>query len=338
MDKKVIITGYGVVAKELCQFLFTHGENIKRKYGFGLQLTGIIGSSGMLYKEEGIPLERLLTYGLGSKALNQFAIDTGMELIEPIISGDVLVECTPTNMEHGEPGLSYICEAINAGMDVVAVSKGALVHAFSEINEMAMEKGVRLKFSGATAAALPTMDIGEYSLAGCTIKSIQGILNGTSNYILTSMEEYHLSIPEALQLAQKKGIAEKDASLDIKGFDAACKILLLTNGLFGTNLSIKDISIEGIEHITSESIKEARKRNARVKLIAEAVLINRQIHVEVKPCEIEQSHPLYMVNGTKKGIVFNTEEMGAICVTGGASNPRGAAAAALKDIINLYRM
>lgn len=338
MDKKVIITGYGVVAKELCQFLFTHGENIKRKYGFGLQLTGIIGSSGMLYKEEGIPLERLLTYGLGSKALNQFAIDTGMELIEPIISGDVLVECTPTNIEHGEPGLSYIREAIKARMDVVAVSKGALVHAFSEINKAAMEKGVRLKFSGATAAALPTMDIGEYSLAGCTITSIQGILNGTSNYILTSMEEYHLSFSEALQLAQKKGIAERDSSLDIKGFDSACKILLLTNGLFRANLSIKDISIEGIEQITSGSIEEARKRNARIKLIAEARRVHGQVQVVVQLCEIEQSHPLYTVNGTNKGIVFNTVEMGAVCVTGGASHPRGAAAAAIKDIINLYRI
>lgn len=337
MEKRIIITGYGVVAKEFCKLLLNHSESIKNMYGFHPKVTGIIGTKGMLYEAEGISLDKLMNYDVGTNALTQYAEEKNIFLVPPKWNGDVLVECTPTDIETGEPGLSYILNAIEAGMAIVSASKGALVHSFKRIKEAARKKGVSMKFSGATAAALPTMDIGGYSLAGATITRIEGILNGTTNFILTTMTDNNLSFDEALKVAQMKGIAERNPSLDVKGYDSACKILLLTNGLLETSFSLNDIQIEGIEHVTKEKINEAQEKNERIKLLASVILKNEHLSLEVRPRNIPPSNPLYYVNGSNKGIVFETEEMGTVCVTGGASHPRGAAAAVLKDVINLYR-
>jgi homoserine dehydrogenase len=287
----------------------------------------------MLYQKEGIQLQKLLELGVGSEALLHYSPDRG----ESAFDQDVLIDCTPTNIENGEPGLTYILNAIDAGMDVVSVAKGALVHSFKEIKQRSEQKGTKLKYSGATAAALPTIDIGEYSLAGSSITKIEGILNGTSNFILTSMNEEELSFEEALKIAQEKGIAEANPTLDVKGFDTACKLLLLSNSLLGSNYSLKDIKVSGIENLTKADMEQAKGGGKQIKLLARAIKENNQVILEVAPQELSNDHPLIHVKGTNKGIFFETTEMGVICCTGGASHPRGAAAAALKDLINLYR-
>ncbi|WP_141431072.1 homoserine dehydrogenase [Bacillus sp. 03113] len=338
MQKKIILTGYGTVAKELMKLIASNGALIKEKYGFELVVTGIVGSKGMIYDEKGIQLLSLIDFGTGSEALSRYSECFQLPFTEPIFQGDVLIECTPTNIETGEPALGYIQKAMTTGMDIVSVSKGALVMAFDKIKTQAAKHGSRLKYSGATAAALPTLDIGEYSLAGCTITRIEGILNGTSNFILASMSENNLSFEEALKIAQEKGIAEANPALDVQGFDTACKILLLANGFFGSGLLIDDVKIKGIEQVTKEEIQVAKQNGRKLKLLASAYKEAEKVIVEVKPYELESEHPLAYVNGTNKGVVFETIEMGAVCATGGASHPRGAAAAALKDVINLYRI
>ncbi|TKH03461.1 homoserine dehydrogenase [Peribacillus simplex] len=337
MQKKIILTGYGTVAKELIKLIIHNEALIKEKYGFDLLVTGIVGSKGMIYEEKGIELSSLIEFRTGSEALSRYSECFQRPFIEPIFQGNVLIECTPTNKLTGEPALGYIKKAITNGMDIVSVSKGALVKSFDKIKTQAAKHGSRLKYSGATAAALPTLDIGEYSLAGCTITRIEGILNGTSNFILGSMSENNLSFKEALKIAQEKGIAEANPSLDVQGFDTACKILLLANGFFGSRLSIDDVKVKGIELVTKEEIKAAKQNGRMLKLLGSAYKEAENVIVEVKPSELESEHPLAHVNGTNKGVVYETIEMGAVCATGGASHPRGAAAAALKDVINLYR-
>lgn len=336
MRKEIIISGYGNVAKEFVKLVKEKKETLREKYNLNLVITGIIGSQGMLYQKEGINVDVLLKYEYGSTALMEYAKKHYIALQSPLFSGHVLVDCTPTNMDSGEPGLSYMLAALDASMDIVSVSKGALVHSFVDIKKLADLKGCQLKYSGATAAALPTLDIGEYSLAGTTVTSIVGILNGTSNYILSSMFENGLSFEKALEQAQEKGIAESNPVLDIKGIDSGCKLLLLANRLLDDSFNLQDVSIEGIDHLTKEDILHVKKRGNQLKLLAEAHKQDESWLLEVKVCEITKEHSLYHVKDTNKGIVFEAMEMGSICVTGGASHPRGAAAAALKDLINIY--
>jgi homoserine dehydrogenase len=219
-------------------------------------------------------------------------------------------------------------------MHVVSLNKGPFVLAFWELSRRAAEKGVALKLSGATAAALPTVDIATYCLAGATISKILGILNGTSNYILTRMEA-GLTFAEALREAQDMGIAERDPSLDVGGWDTANKLLILTNVALGTNLRLEDIEVQGITDITPQDVRAAREAGHVIKLLGQAERDESGVRASVRPVTLPREHPLAAVTGTTKAVHFETDTMGSLTVIGGRSDPRAAAAAALKDIINL---
>ncbi|MED0989596.1 homoserine dehydrogenase [Bacillus nitratireducens] len=338
MKIQIVLSGYGTVGREFIKLLNEKYLYINETYGIDLVVSGVLGRNIAIHNEEGLTIHHLLSYGGGTAAIEKYIEHHPKERVTNSISGNVLVESTVTNLKDGNPGKKYIKQAIEKQMDIVAISKGALVTNWREINEAAKMANVRIRYSGATAAALPTLDIGQFSLAGCHIEKIEGILNGTTNYILTKMYEEDKTFEEALQEAQNKGIAETNPLLDISGMDSACKLLLLTNSLMGTDYSLKDIQINGIEHVTAQQIQNEKEQNRSIKLIASAYKDEtRKINLKVQPCGIERAHPLAKVNGTEKGITFFTDTMGQVTTIGGASNPRGAAAAALKDVINLYR-
>jgi homoserine dehydrogenase len=211
-----------------------------------------------------------------------------------------------------------------------------LVVEFSGVRKKAEKNRVSLGMSGATAAALPTLDVALHSLAGAEIYRIEGILNGTTNYILTRMSE-GMEYSVALWEAQEKGIAEPNPSQDVEGWDTAAKILIITNVIFGAAYTLRDIHVEGITHIPSELREDARAAGNALKLIGRFVHKNKLPLLETRLSLIDPSHPLFGVYGTQKGITFFSDTMDSVTVTGGKSDPRGAAAALLKDIINIYR-
>jgi homoserine dehydrogenase len=231
----------------------------------------------------------------------------------------VLVECTPSNWRTGEPQLAYFHSALDRGWSIAAASKGALVVDFKNLRSKARAAKLALKFSGATAAALPTLDVATISLAGAKIHGFEGILE------------------TALLEAQDKGIAEPDPSMDIDGWDTACKLLLIANAAAGTEFTIDDIRVEGIRGVTAEAIHAARVEGQALKLFGRLYEIDGCYAADVKPVAVPPSHPLYRLTGTSKGIVFRTDTMGTVAVTDGKSDPRGTAAAVLKDVINIYR-
>ncbi|MDM5155145.1 homoserine dehydrogenase [Bacillus sp. DX1.1] len=338
MEIKAVLSGYGTVGKEFVRLVHERGVYIKEEYGIDLVITGIIGRTERIYNENGLHIDELLMYGAGSHALVKYIESYPIDRGEDYLIGDVLIESTPTNIQNGQPGRRYIETAIQNHMDVVAISKGALVTAWKEIKEAAKLANVHIRYSGATAAALPTLDIGQFSLAGCQIEKMEGVLNGTTNYILTKMYEEDISFQQALQQSQRKGIAETNPLLDVSGMDSACKLLLLANSLFGAEYSLDQITVKGIESVTKYDIQTAKEKDKSLKLMAQAYKdISGNIQLEVSPCEIDKDHPLACVTGTEKGVTFQTDTMGSVTSIGGESNPRGAAAAALKDVINLYR-
>ncbi|SDC09907.1 homoserine dehydrogenase [Bacillus wiedmannii] len=338
MRIQVVLSGYGTVGREFVKLLNEKYSYIYETYGIQLVVSGVLGRNIAIHNEDGLSIQHLLMYGGGSAAIEEYIKHHPGERATTSISGTVLVESTVTNLKDGNPGKQYIKQAIEKQMDIVAISKGALVTNWRELNEAAKIANVRIRYSGATAAALPTLDIGQFSLAGCRIEKIEGILNGTTNYILSKMNEEDITFEEALKEAQSKGIAETNPILDVSGSDSACKLLLLTNSLMGTENTLTDIHIKGIEHVTKQQIRNAKEQNKYIKLIASAYKDkDGKVSLHVEPYKIDKNHPLAKVNGTEKGITFFTDTMGQVTTIGGASNPRGAAAAAFKDIINLYR-
>lgn len=333
----LVLMGMGNVGRAFIHLVGEKSGLCRERYGLNLCLKAVLKTNGGFFAERpldpgdiaGLPATDIVKHPAWKPGLR---LDDVLNRVKP----GVLVECTPTNLHTGEPGLLHITLALKKKWHVAAASKGALVVNFKGLNAFARKQGVSLKYSGATAAALPTLDVGLFSLAGTEILRIEGILTGVTNYILTRMEE-SFSFQEALKEAQAKGIAEPDPSLDIDGWDSAAKILLVANSVAGTSFSLKDIRREGIRNAAPENIQKARKEGKALKLLARFDRQKDGPKAEVCLTAIENTHPLFYVSGTNKGIVFFTDTMGQVTVIGGKSDPRGTAAALLKDIINIYR-
>jgi len=336
----LVVTGFGHVGRAFVSLLREKAEDLERRYGLGFEVLAVSRADGCFHT--GGPLEvRQISRAGDIWTSGNPSWREGLKVAEVLAGkgrGGCLVECTVSNLETGEPGLSYLSEAFRSGWHAVAASKGALVVGLPALKSLASKNGVSLKFSGASAAALPTVDVGVFSLAGTRIEGIQGILNGTSNYILTRMSE-GLDYDEALKQAQDKGIAEPDPAHDVGGWDSACKVLLITNACLDTEYVLKDVHVAGITGLDAGFVRSAGREGRSVKLLATAAPGRKggRWSLDVRPSLIEASHPLAHVNGTEKGITFLTDSMGSVTLTGGRSNPRGAAAALLKDIINIYR-
>jgi homoserine dehydrogenase len=336
----LIVTGFGNVGRAFVSLLREKREDLARRYGLEIEIAAVTKADGCFFT--GAPLDvRQISRGGSPWTSANPAWQEGMDVrkvLEGSPPGGCLVECTLSNLDTGEPGLTYISSAFRCGWHAVAASKGALVVGFRDLKTLAAENGVSLKFSGATAAALPTLDVGVFSLAGARIEGIQGILNGTTNYILTRMAE-GLDYEEALKEAQSKGIAEPDPANDVEGRDAACKILLITNACLDADHTLHEVQVTGITGLSADFVRSAVREGRAVKLLATAAPGRKggRWSLEVRPSVLVATHPLFHVSGTEKGISFLTDSMGTVTVTGGRSNPRGAAAAMLKDIINITR-
>ena len=342
--QRLILCGFGKVGQAFAQLLHKRDELLRTQYGFDLGIAAVVDIGGAALapgRLSTIPLADLLAYVKAGGTVEQFG-DFGMPgaagaaVIESL-TADILVEATPTNLTNGEPGLRHIRAALQHGMHVVTANKGPLVLHYGELQRLAQSQELRISMSAATAAALPTLDVAQICLAGSQILGIEGILNGTTNFILTKMQEEGHSYADALREAQARGIAETDPTLDVEGFDTANKLILLSNALLGTDYKPHHVTRRGITDITPHMVAEARRSGRVLKLLGRATISHGTVHLAVRPEELLLDHPLASVRGAEKAVTYETDTMGRVTVVGGPSSPLGTAAALLKDIINLCR-
>lgn len=338
-DVNIILLGYGRVGKAFASLIQEKKQLCFDRYDLAIHLSAVLNSRGGLdfdrqndRRKPRLRLSPLME--LDGSADWQPGLD--FHAVCERRDFDVLVDCTPSDIQDGGPALPYTLKALERGWHVVTANKGPLVVDYDGIRKKAEKNRVSLGMSGATAAALPTLDMALHSLAGTEIRRIEGILNGTTNYILTRMNS-GIEYPTALREAQEKGIAEPDPSQDVEGWDTAAKILIITNAVFRTGFTLKDVRVEGITRIPPRVWEKAQKGSNVLKLIGSFCTSEGRPKLTARPSLLEPSHPLYLVDGAQKGITFHTDTMDSVTVTGGKSDPRGAAAALLKDIINIYR-
>ena len=320
------LIGFGGVGQALIKLLVEKKNYIFEKYNLDIKVKYIIKSDGGIYESNGIDLEEVL--GFINKNLKEH-ISWRYELgIEEVIKNndiDILIELTPTNIETGEPGLTHIKRALESGINVVTGNKGPIILKYKELKEIADKNSVKLKVGCTTGGALPSINGGLYDVAGSEIQGVEGILNGTTNYILSKMAIDEVSYEEALTEAQKDGIAEANPSLDVLGYDTACKIVILANVLMDANIKLEDIEIQGIT--------EVQKENKKLKLIGKVHRKDSMVKAYVRLVEIKEDHPLYFVDYKNKGVYFKTDTLGDISIIGGASGTRNAAASILRDLM-----
>lgn len=336
------LIGFGNVGQALAIILRDHAERLDRDYGVSFEITAVADISGAVVSPGApLPPAKLLevmasTGGICNYPEHGMPGMSGAEVVRRA-RADILVEASPTNVETGEPGLSHIRMALERGMHVVTANKGPLVVAFGELRDLARRHDRRLMYGPATAAALPTVSVGTYELAGSRVTAIEGILNGTTNYILTQMRDRGVSYAEALREAQDLGIAETNPTLDVEGYDTTNKLLILANSLMGGSLKLVDIDREGITRVTPEQVRAARDAGKALKLVGRAYREDGVLKAAVKPDLLEGDHPLSRVDGSEKGVTFHSDLLGTITVVGGASGRIPAAASILRDLINLAR-
>lgn len=334
------IIGYGGVGKALIKLLIEK-EHYLISEGILPKIVFILKSNGGIYDPDGIDYKNLAKYPEKEWHSNDHAIDSSDKLdLEYLLDNsdiDILIELTPTNIDTGEPALTHMKMALSRGINVITANKGPILLAYHELRELARHKRAQLYIGCTTGGALPTINGGLIDLAGATITAIEGLLNGTTNFILNEMEEKGVSYEEALKTAQRQGIAETNPSLDVDGWDTATKLLILTNVLMGTDIKLEDIKVEGISRISIEDIKEAAKEDKKLKLIGKALKTDNKIDIQVKLEKLEKNHPLYNVNGKNKGVKYTSDSLGDLTIIGGASGVTPAAASILRDIINFHK-
>jgi homoserine dehydrogenase len=222
----------------------------------------------------------------------------------------VLVECMPTSPVDGQPALDLLRQAIDAGLHVVTVDKGPLVHGFDELVSAARRQGTNLAYSGTTGVRPPS------GIAGCHVMDIRGILNGTTNFILSEMQDHGVTFRKALALAVENGIAEPNPELDLQGWDTACKILILANEWMHAGASLSDVARIGIGPETESLIAEGRRSGRYVRLVGHARLQEGRPRLTVAPTLLAPESLLHPISGTSKGAIFTTREKGEIFAAG----------------------
>jgi homoserine dehydrogenase len=245
------------------------------------------------------------------------------------VDSEILVDVTTTNLEHGEPATSHIIAGMRSGKHIITVNKGPLALAFPSLIELANYNNVMLRFSGTVGGGTPILDFAKRCLKGDRIISFMGILNGTTNYILSKMED-GLTFENALCDAKQKGYAEAVPSLDIEGYDAAAKLVIMANWITGMKVTMKDVKRSGIGGIRCSDILKAQKKGHAIKLIATC----DHNHLNVEPTEISKRDPIY-VNGTLNAVTFFSEHSGQQTIIGHGAGGMETASAIIRDLIEI---
>lgn len=321
----------------LAELLVEKRVSISRDYGLEFSVVGISDKlKGSVYSREGIDLEKALQVvakgGSLSSLPDAFSGDAPSMIQEA--DADVMVEVTYTDLKTAEPATTHIRAAMERGMHVVTSNKGPPALHYRELRSLADRAGVRFLFEGTVMSGTPLLNLIRENLAGCAISEIRGIVNGTTNYILTRMEEGQ-TYEAALRKAQELGYAEVVPDADVLGWDALAKVTILANVVFGQALKPFDQPCVGITDITPADIAAARKRGKRYKLIGRVWEEEGRVKVSVGPEEVELTDPLASVGGATNALTISTDTLGDVTIVGPGAGKRETGYSLLIDLLHI---
>ncbi|MDI6883915.1 MAG: homoserine dehydrogenase [Hadesarchaea archaeon] len=332
---RVVLVGFGNLGRGLSRAFIQKASFLHRSHGLIPRVVAAVDEFGVVVDEKGLDLARLLEAaekkGTVAAAKGGKRGKLAIKVIEDV-EADVVYELTPTNIKTGEPGLTHIKRAMRAGRHVITSNKGPLVVAFRELDSLAKRCGVEFRYSASVGGAVPVIELARKLLAGNEIREIRGVLNGTTNYILTRMTTEGAPFEIVLREAQELGIAEKDPTLDLEGVDTACKLVILADSLLGMNAKLGDVRRTGITRIGPEAIRLAQEAGQTIKLVG----IARRGSLEVGPKLVPLGHPL-AVGGTLNAVTFELDLAREISIAGFGAGPKETSSSLLGDLIDIHR-
>ncbi|KPK94234.1 MAG: homoserine dehydrogenase [Anaerolineae bacterium SM23_ 63] len=337
---KIALLGFGNVGRALAQLLIAKREVLREQYQIEWSIVGIATRRhGSVLKPSGIDLEAALSLATADKEISTLAPNNsdidGVTFVR-MSGADVLFENTPVNYQTGQPAIDHITTALELGMHAITANKGPVVHAFDRLAELAQAKGARFLYESTVMDGAPIFSLWQEVLPVAKLHSFRGVLNSTTNLILTLMET-EKSFDEALAHTQAIGIAETDPSGDIMGWDSAVKVAALVTVLMGIPLPPDIIKREGIEHISLEDVIKAREEGRRWKLICQAWRDGKGVKASVGPEQIDPNDSLYNVMGTSSAVTFVSDVLGDLTITETNPGPHTTAYGLLADFIRAVR-
>lgn len=336
----IALIGFGGVNRALAQLVAERNDRWQAELGFGLNIVAVTDLHlGSVISANGIDARMLVETKFekgGFARLSGGSAEADNETVIRETPADIIVEATFTNAVTGEPAVSHCRWALESGKHVVTTNKGPVALAARELEALARSRNVCFEYEGAVMSGTPVIRMARTTLAGAGLTGFEGILNGTSNFVLGRMEA-GLGFSEAVVQAQALGYAEADPTADVEGHDVRLKVVILANELLGANLTPADVFCEGISALGSEDIAAAAGEEARWKLVGTAARTqDGRIKASVAPRRFPLDHPLAGVNGATNAISFATELLGNVTVTGPGAGRVETAYALLSDILAIH--
>lgn len=332
---RILLLGFGHVGRKLASLLSNERPLHPRIQQLEAAVIGIVTHQhGSLYDPRGICLQEALEQYHSHGGFPHSATGSTLDAVESV-DYDVLVELTTLSIEQGgEPALSHLRSALRRSKHVVCANKGPLAFAYQELRGMARTFGCQLLFESTVMDGAPVFSLARGGLRGCTVKSLSGVLNSTTTYVLSQMER-GFSLASAVEHAQQEGFAERQPLHDLEGWDAAAKICVLWNVLADASITPHDVDRSGITHLTPAMAQEAAARSRPLRLVARAWAEAGRPHAVVRPEEIPLSDPLSAVSGTGAALRVETDCMNPIIIFQEHPNVLDTAYGVLNDLVTV---
>ncbi len=333
------LLGFGHVGRAFGRLLLERRKWLLREFGLEWKITGIATRGhGLCIDASGLPTGQVLQAAGRRRGLDRFhngpACSSTSDFIRQC-GADVLFEMTVLDLS-GEPAATHIREALQAGLHVVTVNKGPVATHFRPLSRLARLRGVRFLYEGTVMDGAPVFNLVRQTLPSTRIRSLRGILNSTTNYILTQLEQ-GAPFDAALRYVQEQGIAEADASLDLDGWDAAVKLSILIQAMMGGAVKPADIRRAGVSEETGKLVRAAVRRDRRIRLVARAYRQGGKVIGKVEPEELEIFDPLAAIRGLSNILILNTDTMRELAIVENNPSVQQTAFALFSDLVTLLR-
>jgi homoserine dehydrogenase len=315
VDVPVALLGYGTVGSAVSRLLAESADDIERATGHRLRVVRALVRDADKEREPPPP-DGVLTTDFAS-----LRDDPSLGIVAEVMGGV-------------EPTGGYVLELLHAGKSVVTANKQLVARRGAELFQAASDAGVQLRFEASVCAAIPVIKILREALVITNVHRVLGIVNGTTNYILTQMEG-GVDYAEALADAQAKGYAEADPTEDVSGADAAAKMAILATVAFGSRVRLEDVDYRGIEQITAEHVAAARATDTVVRLVGTATLLDGRVDVRVRPSLVDRHHPLAAVEGAFNAVMLQGDAIREITLSGPGAGGIETASAVIADLVSV---
>ena len=339
---RVALLGFGNVGRALAQLLLRKQDELRARYDLEVVVTGIAtGRHGMALNPAGLDVRAALEMAAAGQDLSALSAEPpptdGLDFVRRV-AADVLFENTPVNYETGEPAIAHLRLALERGMHAITANKGPVVHAFHELRRLAACQGRKFLFESAVMDGAPVFRLYEAALPGAHVRAFRGILNSTTNLILTRMETHGETLEQAVAYAQRIGIAETDPSGDIDGWDAAIKVAALVTVFMGVPLTPQQVQRRGIRHLSRADVQAAAAQGQRWKLVCSARRRDDgTVEARVEPQRVGPESPLYGVMGTSSIVQLDTDVLGQLSLREDDPTPDATAYGLLADFLTAVR-